>query len=176
MITAEHTPAPAAKRQLSIEVDRAPFNKRGEVVVHQKEIAHIDDRATTHVMKKPFEVSSIVVTLTALAENAVCDPQPTVLDRLIYIEVMDPGRNQSLGVLVLSPENGPGVYFWSPKRPIVMQHNDTLQFRVVGRDSFDIAFDGARKRIDAIRVEVALEGELVEYTKAAFEGEAPLPG
>lgn len=171
MLTTEHTPAP--KRQIAVAIDRVPFNKRGEVVVRQKET---DTVVASHTMDKLFEVSSIVVTLTALAENAVCDPQPTVLDRLISIEVTDPGRAQSLGVLVLSAETGPGVYFWSPKKPIVMQHNDALQFRVIGRDSFDIAFDGARKRIDAIRVEVTLEGELVEYTKATFEGEAPLPG
>jgi len=176
MITAEHTPAPASKRQVStIEIDRAPFTKRGEVVVRQKETLLVPERGTTHVMDKTFEVASIVVTLTALAEDAVCDPQPTVLDRLLTIEVTDTRRGQPLGVINLAAD-GPGVYYWNPRQPIGMHRGDALQFRVVGRDSFDIAFDGVRKRIDAIRVEVALEGELVQYADVKFEGEAPLPG
>lgn len=179
MITAEHTPAPVPARQAStIEIDRAPFTKRGEVVVRQKETLLVPERGMTHAMDKTFEVAAIVVTLTALAEGAVCDPQPTVLDRLLTIEVMDMGRNQPIGTLILAPESpeGTGVYCWTLKKPIVMRRGDALQFRVVGRDSFDVAFDGVRKRIDAIRVEVALEGELVQYADVKFEGEAPLPG
>jgi hypothetical protein len=56
---------------------------------------------------------------------------------------------------------------------------DCWQITADARESFDIAFDGKRKRIDEIRVEVTFEGELLFYgpvveVKPPVGVEAPL--
>ncbi len=149
------------ERELQV-IDRAPFVKAGEVIVRAGNKAQSID--VEHAMDRPFEVPTIIFKLAALAEGAVVDPQPSVLDRLVKVSVFDVGRNHPVGnSLALQPLDDAGTYQWTPAKPFQLRRGDTLQILVDGRESFDIAFNGARKRIDAIRVEATLEGALLTY-------------
>jgi len=159
-------------------IERSPFNRSGEVIVKANEKGHvIPDSGTTHNMDRDFEVPHLTFKLTALADGAVCDPQPDVLDRFIKIDILDASRNEPVGAVVLTAV-GDGVYRWIPRVPITLRRGDYWRIQVNSRESFDIAFDGSRKRLDAIRVEVTFEGELLRYapyTEAHTVGvEAPL--
>lgn len=145
-------------------IDRAPFTRGGEVIVKagEKNVT-FPDNASTHNMDRDFEVPFLTFKLTALAEGAVCDPQPDVLDRLIKIRATDQSRNHPLGNALPLIAVGDGVYRWTPQKPFTLVRGDTWGIHVEGRESFDIAFDGKRRRIDQIRVEVTFEGELLTY-------------
>lgn len=146
-------------------IDRTPFTRTGEVIVRAKDqnIA-IPDKACTHNMDRDFEVPYLTVKLTALAKNAVCDPQPEVLDRFIKVRAIDASRNLPMGDSVPLVSYGlNGVYRWTPKQPFLMRRGDCWCIYIDARESFDVAFDGKHKKIDAIRVEVIFEGELLFY-------------
>jgi hypothetical protein len=95
---------------------------------------------------------------------------------------MDNSRAQLVGDAVsLQVVDGQSTFRWTPEKPVTLRRGDSWQVSINGRESFDIAFDGQRKRLDAIRVEVIFEGELLTYgpeitDKKPFEGEAPLAG
>lgn len=144
-------------------INRSPFNRSGEAIVKANERGVvIPDSGTTHNMDRDFEVPHLTFKLTALADDAVCDPQPDVLDRFIKIDVLDASRNEPVGNIALTAV-GDGVYRWTPRTPIMLRRGDYWRIQITGRESFDIAFDGQRKRLDAIRVEVTFEGELLTY-------------
>jgi hypothetical protein len=145
-------------------IDRAPFSRAGEVVVSasSKNVA-LPDKASTHNMDREFEVPFVTFKLTALAEGAVVDPQPNVLDRLIKIRALDANRASLIGDSLPLTVVGNSVYRWTPPKPLLFRRGDGWQFTFDGRESFDIAYDGKRKRIDEIRVEVTFEGELLTY-------------
>ena len=172
-------------------IARETFSRGGEVVVHAPRQEDgsttnkgyvLPDKASTHNMDRDFEVTHLTFKLTALANGAVADPQPTILDRLIQVHLLDASRAQIVGNNVpLRIVDDESVFQWKPEKPFTMRRGDSWQITIDGRESFDIAFDGKRKRVDAIRVEVAFEGDLLTYSyvepkKPAFEGEAPLAG
>ena len=146
-------------------INRSPFSRAGEVTVKEKDKnVVLPDKSTTHNMDREFEVPFITFKLTALAEGAVVDPQPDVLDRLIQVRMLDCNQAQLVGESVpLQTVDGYSTYRWTPKQPLLFRRGDSWQIGINGRESFDIAFDGKRKRIDEIRVEVTLEGELLTY-------------
>jgi len=148
----------------------------------------------TNRQDKLFEVRHLTVKLTALADDCVCDPQPTVLDRFIKIAIQDYSKMERIA----SVENGPNLppaagvalrqitdstFEWVPTEPITLMRGEGLQFNIVPRDQFVIAYHGERRQIDQIRVEIAAEGDSCYLGTAAhdshgkkFEGEAPLQG
>lgn len=153
-------------------IAREPFSRSGEVIVRAPRKDDgipnkgyvIPDKASTHSMDRDFEVTHLTFKLTALAEGAVTDPQPTVLDRLIQVHLLNYNNAQIIGNAVpLQAIDGGSVFYWAPEKPVTMRRGDAWQVSIDGRESFDIAFDGQRKRIDAIRVEVTFEGELLTY-------------
>ncbi len=145
-------------------IDRAAFTRSGEVVVAVKQTnIAFPDKASAHNMDRPFEVPFLTFKLTALADGAICDPQPDVLDRFVKIRAIDLGRNHPLGDSLPLVAVGDGVYRWTPQKPFTLQRGDGWGIYVDARESFDVAFDGKRLRIDAIRVEVTFEGELLTY-------------
>lgn len=155
------------------EVSREPYNSHGEVVVRAGSKAIVEHENTTNRQNGTWEVDCITFTLTALAGGAVCDPQPDVLDRLIKVLCVHVGANHIVGALSLV-SIGLGVYQWTTDKPFKLERLDGLQISIDGRESFDIAYDGQKKRIDAIRVEVSLEGLVVKYAniaKPTFTGE-----
>jgi len=157
-------------------IERSPFNRSGEVIVKANERGVVPESGTIHNMDRDFEVPYLTFKLTALADGAVCDPQPDVLDRFIKIDILDASRNEPVGPIVLTAI-GDGVYRWTPRAPITLRRGDYWRVQVYGRESFDVAFDGQRKRLDAIRVEVTFEGELLRYAIVVEKGagvEAPL--
>jgi hypothetical protein len=155
---------------------RLPFNRTGEVILKAgaKNVT-FPAEAFTFNHDKPFELAFVTFKLTALAENAVCDPQPNVLDRLITVRMQDSYRLHPVGNLTLM-SIGDGVFRWTPLKPMQLHRGTVLQLSVDGRDMFDVAFDGARKRIHEIRVEATMEGEqLVLGPRPSNVGvEAPL--
>lgn len=162
-------------------IDRAAFTRSGEVSVKASDKnVTFPDKASAHNMDRDFEVPFLTFKLTALAEGAVVDPQPDVLDRFIKIRAMDLSRNHPIGDSLPLTKVGDGVYRWTPPRALLLRRGDSWGIYVDGRESFDIAFDGKRKRIDEIRVEVTFEGELLTYathmeTRTSQQGvEAPL--
>lgn len=163
-------------------IDRSPFARSGEVIVEAKhQNVVFPDVAVSHNMDRDFEVPYLTFKLTALAEGAVCDPQPNVLDRFIKVRALDASRGLHVGNSLPLVEVGEGVYRWTPPRPLLLRRGDSWSVCIDARETFDVAFDGKRKRIDAIRVEMTFEGELLMYAargeyKKPFEGEAPLPG
>lgn len=163
-------------------IAREPFSRSGEVVVRAPRTKEegpnkgyvIPDKACTHNMDRDFEVTHLTFKLTALADGAVTDPQPSVLDRLIQIHLSDLSRNQVIGNAVpLRAVDDESVFRWAPEKPVTMRRGDAWQITIDGRESFDIAFDGQRKRVDAIRVEVAFEGELLLYATTAHRPTIP---
>jgi len=147
-------------------IDRSAFVKAGETIARASLKGQIIN--VEHNMDRPFEVPIILFKLTALAEGAIVDPQPSILDRLVKISVLDVGRNHPIGgALLLQAMDSQGTYGWEPTKPFKLHRGDALQFVVDGRESFYIAFDGLRKRIDAIRVEATLEGALLTYAPPA---------
>lgn len=153
-------------------IDRSPFARSGEVIVRAPRTKEegpnkgyvIPDKACTHSMDRDFEVTHLTFKLTALAEGAVADPQPTVLDRLIQVHLQSNHNMQVIGNAVpLKTVDSAGIFRWAPEKPVTMRRGDAWTIAIDGRDSFDIAFNGQRKRIDAIRVEVTFEGELLTY-------------
>lgn len=164
-------------------IDRAPYTRSGEVTVKASSKGNVvPDRSTSHNMDRDFEVPYLTFKFTALAEGAVTDPQPDVLDRLVKIKALDHARNHPIGdSLPLTNVDENGTYRWTPRSPLLLRRGDAFQIQVDARESFDIAFDGKRLRVDEIRVEVTFEGELLTYgvvpaDKSKFEGEAPLAG
>lgn len=143
---------------------RSPFTRSGEVVVRAKDQVVIPDKACTHNMDRDFEVPYLTVKLTALAKGAVCDVQPEVLDRFIALNVMDLSRNLPMGDSVPLVAHGlNNVYRWTPTEPFLIRRGDSWRIAVHARESFEIAYDGKRKKVDAIRVEVTFDGDLLYY-------------
>lgn len=169
-------------------VDRDPFTRSGEVTVKAGEKIVFPDKTGLHSMYQDFEVSSILFKFTALAEGAVCDVQPPILDRLIKISAHDAARNRNIGEsLPLQVVDGHSTFRWTPKQPLLLRHGDCIMLDARARESFDVAIDGKRKRIDQIRVEATFDGDLLTYehvpeivlggpVEKKFEAEAPLPG
>jgi len=151
-------------------IGREHFSRSGEVVVKAATNGYvIPDKACTHMMDKDFEVTHLTFKFTALAEGAVTDPQPTVLDRLVRIHLSSNHNAQTIGNAVpLRVVDGGSTFRWVPEKPITLRRGDAWAVSIDGRESFDIAFDGQRKRIDQIRVEVTFEGELLMYGQPEY--------
>lgn len=165
-------------------VERNPFTRAGEVLVKAGEKIRFADKVGQHSMYQDFEVSSILFKFTALAEGAVCDVQPSILDRLVKIDAHNAAMNQNIGEsLPLQVVDGHSTFRWTPKQPLIQRRGDCVILNVSARESFDVTIDGKRRRIDQIRIEATFDGELLTYAtsapsagKVTFEAEAPLPG
>jgi len=147
-------------------IDRAPFTRSGEVTVSakQKNVA-FSGESTTHNMDRDFEVPHLTFKLTALAKGAVCDPQPDVLDRLFQVRAINVSTSHWVGNALPLTRVSDGIYRWAPIKSFVFRRGDSMSICVDARDSFDIAFDGKRRNVDEIRVELAFEGELLTYAQ-----------
>lgn len=161
-------------------IDRVDYSRSGEILIKAgPQNLQLDEKVGTFNLDRTFEVAFLTFKLTALADGAVVDPQPSTLDRFIKIRALDATRNSPIGDLPLVAV-GDGSYRWTPQRPLLFDRGDCWLIWCISRESFDLAVDGKRKRVDQIRVEISFDGELLRYAtvsdKTKFEAEAPLPG
>lgn len=139
-------------------VARESYTRSAEVTIKaQKSLCKV----ISHDVDKDLEVPYVTFKLTALADGAVADPQPRVLDRFFKVRITDNSRAHSFGDSLLLVPITDSVCRWTPKAPLILQRGVELEFSFVGCASFDIAFHGQRRCIDEIRIEVALEGEFL---------------
>jgi hypothetical protein len=138
---------------------RSPYSISDDAVVEEGYASELIE--LTNKTEHPFEVSHVAFKLTALAQSAIADPQPTVLDRLITVTGGRFDRDEDFGDnLVLHSADGAGLFYWTAQ-PTVLAQGDSIAFRVHGKKSFVIAHEGRQKRVDEIHVEITLEGELL---------------
>lgn len=147
-----------------VVIARSSFTRSGEVVVRAKDQNVVfPDAAVTHNLDRDFEASHLTLRFTALADDAICDPQPTGLDRFVKIRMIDVTHSTWVGNNLPLVRVSDGLYRWMPFKPFLFKRGDAVSVCVDARDSFDIAYEGKRRRIDAIRIELSFEGELLTY-------------
>lgn len=146
---------------------RTPRNESIEFVVKANEKTVVGE--INNNMDKLFEVPRVLVKLTALADGVVVDPQPTVLDRLIKFGLNDLSLNERVAATQREDVKRTSglplrhvadtTYEWVPESTVVLWRSSALQFEITPRESFIIAWRGERRNIDAIRVEITLDGD-----------------
>jgi len=158
-------------------IERLPYVMTAEVVVTAgvKGI-RVEEADLFYRMARPFVVQEIVLRLTALDEHdAVVDPQPTVLDRLITLRLSDFSKNHRIAADLPFRRLPHGEVIWTPRSPMVMERAEGFEAVFDGRESFAIA--GVKTPICAIRAQLSLEGEtlvLAPFTNEQL-GDAPGP-
>jgi hypothetical protein len=161
---------------------RLPRTEAIEFVVRADDKPHLGEIVNNQ--DKIFEIARVTVKFTALADAAVPDPQPTVLDRLIKIGLQnfsnceriasaqreDVKRASGLPLRRVTDS----TFEWVPTEPIVLWRSEALQFEAVPRESFQITVRNERREIDAIRVEITIEGDNCILGEKKVGVEAPL--
>lgn len=162
---------------------RGNLTLSSEIIVHANTVpmAPIEIH---YQQDKPFEVLHVTVKLTALADGAVCDPQPSVLDRLLKIGAMNFGtvetyahaqRAQTTATCGLPLQQLDGSTFrWTPTETIWLRRGEALQFTVAPRESFVIAMDGRKLEVDQIRVEITVEGDACVMADKEYRPTVPV--
>ena len=157
---------------------RLPRTESIEFVVRANDKPHLGE--INNNVDKIFEVARVTMKLTALADGTVPDPQPTVLDRLIKIGLADFSKNERIATVQREdPKRTSGLPFrqvtdstfeWVPTEPIALWRGEALEFQVVPRgtaksnapdalQAFLVTFRNERREIDAVRVEITIEGD-----------------
>lgn len=146
---------------------RVPRHETFETIIKADEKTAVGEIGNNQ--DKVFEIPRVLVKLTALADGIVTDPQPSVLDRLIKIGLANLSMNERVASTVRDDARRTSglplrhvadtTFEWLPETPIALFRGDTLQFEVTPRESFVIAWRGERRAIDAIRVEITLDGD-----------------
>lgn len=115
-----------------------------------------------------FVIKAIYVRLTALAAGVPCDPQPTVLDRLLRFNLVIDDES-AIGPLLLDGSPGNVLYVWTLASPMSLRAGGQLVVEVNAETNFGIAYEGRRVVVDAIRVDVLLDGIQIHRDYAGME-------
>lgn len=172
---------------------RLPRTESVEFAVRANDKPHVGE--INNNQDKIFEVARVTVKLTALADGAIPDPQPAVLDRLIKIGLTNLSNNERVATAVRAEVNKASglplrqvtdsTFEWIPTEPIVLWRGEALEFQVVPRGTpksaatdapqmFLITFRNERREIDAVRVEITIEGDNCVLGNKAVGVENPL--
>lgn len=161
---------------------RVPRNESIENVVKANDKTVVGEIVNNQ--DKLFEVSRVLVKLTALADGFVVDPQPSVLDRLVKVGLVHLSMNERVASTVREDVKRTSglplrhvadtTYEWTPETMFTLWRGDTLQFEITPRESFQIAYRGERRAVDAIRVEITLDGDNCHLAEAKVGVENPL--
>jgi hypothetical protein len=156
---------------------RLPRTESVEFTVRANDKPHLGEICNNQ--DKIFEVVRVTVKLTALADGAVPDPQPSVLDRLVKIGLTDISKNERIASAQREDLKRAGglplrqvtdsTFEWIPTEPIAFWRSEGLEFQVVPRGTpkstaadapqmFLITFRNERREIDAVRIEITIEG------------------